>query len=471
MLVNVYPSSTIKNMENSMQFNFPTSLVRRVLNQATSIKGKENRPTLKKRSSIAMQVALSATAALLLFGASSERASAANAWAPDTYYTAGTVVSYNGNDYQALVNQTDYSSTGWNPTTTSLWTLVGADSGSTGTTPPSGGGSTGAPTGTAPGFIYSPYKDASISMNWNTNTISTNVTGNLSPVLTVLPTSVRTLTLAFATGECGSESWGGVSGSAIATANVSLFTGSNINYVLSTGGAAGVFTCGTDAGMTTFINRYASKNLVGIDFDIEGGQTQQVINDLIQRVVAAQKQYPNLRFSFTLATVAPAPSGASQATSWGSSAPDSFNTYGDWVMQAIKTYGLQNYTINLMTMDYGSALPGNCVLSGGACQMGQSTIQAALNLHDHWGVPYNQIEVTPMIGGNDTAGETFTPTDVDTVSTFVKQNGLVGLHFWSLDRDADCAPSGTASPTCNSIGGVGALGYTNRFANDLASGG
>ncbi|MEW6340514.1 MAG: glycosyl hydrolase [Paraburkholderia sp.] len=382
------------------------------------------------------------------------QASTVAAWAPDTYYAAGTIVSYNGGDYQALVNQTDYSSAGWNPTTATLWALVGSGSGS------------GSGTGTAAGFIYSPYKDTSISMDWNTNTISTNVTGRLSPVLSVLPTGVPALSLAFATGECGSENWAGVGGSALATANVSLFTAANINYIISTGGAAGMFTCGTDAGMATFIGRYASKNLVGIDFDIEGGQTQAIINSLVQRVVTAQQQYPNLRFSFTLASLAPAPAGASQATSWGSSAPDSFNTYGDWVMQAIQTYGLKNYTINLMTMDYGSAIPGNCVVSNGACEMGQSAVQAAMNLHDHWGVPYSQIEITPMIGGNDTAGETFTPSDVDTVSAFLKQNGLAGVHFWSFDRDADCAP-GAASPTCNSIGGVGALGYTNRFLSDL----
>ncbi|WP_230463631.1 hypothetical protein [Burkholderia ubonensis] len=149
---------------------------------------------------------------------------------------------------------------------------------------------------------------------------------------------------------------------------------------------------------------YASNNLVGIDFDIEAGQTQQVINDLVQRVVVAQQNYPNLRFSFTLATLAPSQPGAVTASSWGASAPDSFNIYGDWVMQAIQTYGLKNYTINLMTMDYGSAGPGNCVVANGTCQMGQSAIQAAMNLHDHWGVPYSQMELTPMIGGNDVAG-------------------------------------------------------------------
>jgi chitodextrinase len=51
------------------------------------------------------------------------------AWAPDTYYTAGTVVTYNGRLYRATVNQTDYASTGWNPTNASLWTDLGATSG------------------------------------------------------------------------------------------------------------------------------------------------------------------------------------------------------------------------------------------------------------------------------------------------------------------------------------------------------
>ncbi|KVL85376.1 glycosyl hydrolase [Burkholderia stagnalis] len=323
--------------------------------------------------------------------------------------------------------------------------------------------------GTAPAFLYSPYKDTGISMNSNTNVISSNVTGQMRPVLSVLPTNVRALTLAFATGECGSENWADVNGAVLAAANVPVFTAANVNYVISTGGAAGSFTCGTDAGMATFINRYASNNLVGIDFDIEAGQSQQAINDLVQRVAVAQRTYPNLRFSFTLATLAPSQPGTTVANSWGASAPDSFNDKGRWVMQAIQTYGLKNYIINLMTMDYGSVGPWNCVVANGTCQMGQSAIQAALNLHDHWGVPYSQIELTPMIGGNDTVGLTFTPADVDTVSAFVKQNGLAGVHFWSFDRDVDCPP-GSALATCNTIGGVGTLGYTNRFANDLAPG-
>ena len=45
------------------------------------------------------------------------------AWAPDVYYTAGTVVTYNGRIYRATVNQTDYASTGWNPVSYTHLTL------------------------------------------------------------------------------------------------------------------------------------------------------------------------------------------------------------------------------------------------------------------------------------------------------------------------------------------------------------
>jgi hypothetical protein len=119
-------------------------------------------------------------------------------------------------------------------------------------------------------------------------------------------------------------------------------------------------------------------------------------------------------------------------------------------------------TVNLMTMDYGAAGVGVCVVAGGACDMGQSAIQAAYNLHDRWSVPYVNIELTPMIGGNDVSSEHFTLADVDTIAAFASAHGLAGLHYWSYDRDVDCEP-GPASSTCNSLGGAGAYGFLKRF--------
>jgi chitinase len=204
-------------------------------------------------------------------------------------------------------------------------------------------------------------------MNWNTNVVSSSVSGTATPLATDMASGgAKTITLAFATGECGSENWGGVQGDALATANVSLLTQAGMNYIISTGGAAGSFTCGTDAGMSTFIGRWASNNLIGVDFDIEAGQSQSVISDLIARIQTAHTAYPKLRFSLTLATLANN-NGASTATSLGSGVTDSFNTYGDETLNAVKsTLGFDGTAatwpsylyVDLMTMDYGSPSDG-----------------------------------------------------------------------------------------------------------------
>ncbi len=280
--------------------------------------------------------------------------------------------------------------------------------------------------------------------------------------------------MAFATGECGGENWAGVAGDAMATANVSLLSGAGVSYILSTGGAAGSFTCGTDSGFATFVNRWASSNLIGVDFDIEAGQSTSVISDLITRIQTAHGTFPNLRFSLTLATLANN-NGASTAASLGSSAPDSFNSYGDEVLAAVQSIlGFSSpstwpsyLTVDLMTMDYGSPSDGVCVVSGGACDMGQSALQAAYNLHDHWGVPYSNIELTPMVGQNDASSEQFTLQNADTVAQFAISQGLGGVHYWSYDRDTDCA-AGSASATCNSMGTgyAGAHGFLERFLGD-----
>lgn len=144
--------------------------------------------------------------------------------------------------------------------------------------------------------MFSPYKDTSINMNWNTNAISSKVTGTLSPLTTVMPASLKAITLAFATGECGAENWGGVPGAALASANIQKLVDAGKKYIISTGGASGSFTCGTTAGFTSFLNRYMSPNLIGVDFDIEAGQSQAEINNLVARAKEAQAVYPNLRF-------------------------------------------------------------------------------------------------------------------------------------------------------------------------------
>lgn len=129
-------------------------------------------------------------------------------------------------------------------------------------------------------------------------------------------------------------------------------------------------------------------------------------------------------------------------------------------MAIIKQVGLIKYYINLMTMDYGA---GACPVP---CNMGQAAVNAAKMLSSAYGVPYSQIEVTPMIGGNDVTSEIFTLADVTTVTTFAKSVGLGGVHWWSFDRDKDC-PKGSASSNCNTYGQGGTLGFLKQFVISL----
>lgn len=303
-----------------------------------------------------------------------------------------------------------------------------------------------------PAFVHGPYKDVTIAFDPQTKLLSTEVLGRRQPVTEVLRPGA-TLTWGFANGECGAETLGGLDAAAVAAANVAAFNRAGIGYIVSTGGEAGVFTCATDAGMEAFIARYASPRLVGIDFDIEGKQTPEMIDALVQRAATVQRKHPHLRLSFTLATL---------AASDGSRA--SLNVLGQSVLRAIRTHGLSSYTINLMVMDYGQPLASNCVVANGVCDMGLSAIQAAENLNALHGIALSQIELTPMLGVNDVAQNDLLVDDARVIARYAVDKGLAGVRFWSLDRDQPCQrpPSG-ASPRCSGLEGVPALGYSAAF--------
>ena len=305
-----------------------------------------------------------------------------------------------------------------------------------------------------PAFVHGPYKDVTIAFDPQTNLLSTEVAGRRQPVTQVLRAGA-TLTWGFASGECGAETLSGLDAAAVAAANVAAFNRAETGYIVSTGGEAGVFTCGSDAGMEAFIARYASPRLVGFDFDIEGKQTPDMIDALVRRVAVAQRQHPQLRFSFTLAT---------QAASDGSRA--GLNALGQRVLAAIRAQGLTAYTLNLMVMDYGPPAASNCVIAAGgrACDMGRSAIQAAENLHVMHGVPYGQMELTAMLGGNDVADNDVLPEDAKVIARYARDSGLAGVHFWSLDRDRPCPrPASGALPSCSGLDRVPPLAYSAAF--------
>src|SRR6202453_1728558 len=113
--------------------------------------------------------------ALALYTGSTAQASTtcAAAWSSSAVYTAGNQASESGINYTA-----NWWTQGNNPATNNggsgsgqPWTSDGSCTGGTGGTPPGGGGGTppgGGGTGTASGLLFSPYKDVTINMNWNT---------------------------------------------------------------------------------------------------------------------------------------------------------------------------------------------------------------------------------------------------------------------------------------------------------------
>lgn len=252
---------------------------------------------------------------------------------------------------------------------------------------------------------------------------------------------------AFATGDCHAERWGadsdGIDTASFAQANVAAMVAAQQPYVVSTGGALGIFTCSDDAALQAFVERYDSAWLRGLDFDIEGAQTPEQVNALVDVLARLQQQRPALRISFTLATHA-------------SASGRGLNDTGLQVLQALRRTGLhRSAVVNLMVMNYGEADARWCVLRSGRCDMGRSAVQAVLNLHRHHGWPLGQIAVTAMPGENDVAGNVFTPADARHLARAARRLRLAGVHHWSIDRDQPCAAGEPrVSPACHALPAV-----------------
>lgn len=406
-------------------------------------------------------------------------------------YTGGTIVrGTDGNLYQCLSNIVApwcNSSAAWAyaPGTGSAWNqawqLVTSPTPTPTPTPSPSPSPTPAPTPTptpspspsptptpptpVTGLVYSAYKDVGINANWNNLQISTKVQNNSasfpSSLVSVLPsTSMNTISWAFATGECGQENWAGMNAAQFASQNIADFNNAGLKYIVSTGGASGTFTCSTQAGMDAFLNRYMSKGFVGLDFDIEGGPSGTDLQNLINMIAYAQQKYPTLRISFTLATLASAnPSGTS------------LNSLGDSVITKAKAAGI-NFYVNLMVMDYGNSA-AVCVMNaaGTNCDMNLSAQQAAKNLSKYYNIPLSNIELTPMIGVNDTTSNIVSLANATSIASWSKANGLAGVHYWSFDRDASCVNAYATTTCSSSVNGVpmqtSALQYLNAFASGL----
>lgn len=310
-------------------------------------------------------------------------------------------------------------------------------------------------------LLFSPYKHVNMEVDPAHPVARTRMQGKVTPLVSIKPgpdaAFLSAVTLAFASGECGQERWGDLDAQAVADANVPAMAASGLRYVISTGGEGNVFTCQSEEGMQKFIRRYQSSTLLGFDFDIESTQTPADIQALVKQVARASRKWPELRFSFTLATFAASDdSGAS------------LNPTGDAVMQALRAERFDGAHINLMVMNYGPASAANCVVRNGRCDMAASAQQAVINLNKRYGTPLDRIGVTAMIGMNDVRDNVFTVEDALALGRYVREQKLGGLHYWSLDRDKPCEGNSVElSPLCSSLNHIPEMAFFQAFTAGL----
>jgi len=211
------------------------------------------------------------------------------------------------------------------------------------------------------------------------------------------------------------------------------------DVIASFGGASGteLTSCSSVSSMQAQYQKVIDQfNLTRIDLDIEGSVLDNTAaNDRRNQALAnLQAQYAAAGKTLSVDYTLPVnPTGLlSNSLS---------------LLNNAKSHNLNVNLVNIMTMDYGSAM-----------DMGQAAINAATALHTQlgqiwttntsaqlWAMEGN----TPMIGVNDTTSEIFTTGNASSLESFAKNNGIQELAFWSLGRDKACATNGTLSDTCS----------------------
>ena len=161
------------------------------------------------------------------------------------------------------------------------------------------------------------------------------------------------------------------------------------------------------------IDRY---QFTWLDFDIEGGTVRKMPVNIRRNTVLArlQAKNPGLIISFTVAVD---PDGV----------PDSALK----MIADAKAQGVNIYSANIMTMDYGHNF------SAGH-KMSEISIASALKARAQCLAidPAIRIGLTPMIGVNDQPGETFTLEDARAFKAWADQQPWVcSLSFWASNRD------------------------------------
>ncbi|KAJ3253949.1 hypothetical protein HK103_007618 [Boothiomyces macroporosus] len=219
-------------------------------------------------------------------------------------------------------------------------------------------------------------------------------------------------------GSQNTASWGGIMDLSPSVAGIQQMKQSGANFGISFGGQAGQELAIALTDVTAIQKQYQSVvdtyGINWIDFDIEGSQIVNTAANTrrAQAIAGIQKANPGITVSFTLPVLQSGLTG------------DGVNFLAN-----LKENGVRLDILNVMAMDYG----------GSVTEMGQAAIQATKSTYaqaQQAGFPNVKMGITPMIGNNDSAGETFTVAHAQQVTQFAQQTSYVQwVSFWSLQRD------------------------------------
>jgi chitodextrinase len=353
---------------------------------------------------------------------------------PSNCSVSGYTVYENGS-VAATASSTGYTMTGLSASTAYSFAVSAKDT--SGSSPQSSSVSVTTPACTTNcttngSKLFAPYIDMSLSPDEQIISIQQQ-------------SGIKAFSLAFldTNGSCA-VGWGGLggtlptdtlpNGTSIATL-VTQLQSAGVTIIPSFGGANGTDPAGNCSSASALqavyqqvINLYHVNML---DFDIESAQSAAQLQQRDQALIALKNANPGLIVSLTLPVL---PTGLASA--------------GTTILSQAKSDGFNPDVINVMAMDYGSAVD-----NGG--QMGLDATNAASATYAQVQAAglSSSIGVIPMIGVNDTSTEIFQLTDASTLLTFANSHSYISrLSLWSVARDnGSCAGVGYASPVCSSI--------------------
>lgn len=212
------------------------------------------------------------------------------------------------------------------------------------------------------------------------------------------------------------------------------------DVTISFGGSGGTELAETCTDITALKNAYKQVvdyyALKSVDFDIEGNaiSNSSVNQRRALAIYQLQREKPSLNIYITLSV------GTSGLTS------NSLN-----FLTHLRNYQVYLAGINIMTMDYGTNTSN---MGSAAIQSATSTIGQLKSIYTNSpdGIVWKALNITAMIGVNDTQPETFTLADAESVRTFANQHKIGGLSFWNINRDKSCAGNAAIlSETCSGV--------------------